>query len=205
MFGLLEAKPPLLHLPSMTQSTEKPQAGGTSLLNEPEAGRLLAAAATDAAAPREEFCFAPPAAWHKPLARLLEDPRDLPILYLYLNVLLTTVPAAAALFWAFPPATRPLPHLLGLVYLLANYIVFLARFMLSLHYSQHRRLFKKGEPGWIGVRCWHESACAAGDATALRVCSRERLASPTLYRTLTIASPPCHHALPVAQGCGLST
>lgn len=121
----------------------EPRSSG--LLHPPEAQRLLAAAAADAAAPRAEFLVAPPAALHKPLAALLDDPRDLPILFLYLNVLLTTAPAAAALFYAFPPATRPLPHWLGAAYLLINYVLYLARFMLSLHYSQHRRLFRKGE------------------------------------------------------------
>ncbi|KAI7846206.1 hypothetical protein COHA_000276 [Chlorella ohadii] len=115
----------------------------TGLLHPPEAQRLLAAAAADAAAPRAEFVFAPPAALHKPLAALLEDPRDLPILFLYLNVLLTTAPAAALLFYAFPPASRPLPHWLGAAYLVVNYVLYLARFMLSLHYSQHRRLFRR--------------------------------------------------------------
>ncbi|KAL4425429.1 hypothetical protein ABPG75_009445 [Micractinium tetrahymenae] len=115
-----------------------------SLLHEPAAARLRAAAAADAAAPRADFLWAPPCWLHKPLASLLEDPRDLPILFLLLNVLLTTTPAAAALFLLFPPAARPLPHWLGAVYLLASYAAYLARFMLSLHYSQHRRLFRKG-------------------------------------------------------------
>jgi hypothetical protein len=87
---------------------------------------------------------APPLCLHKRLASLLEDPRDLPVLFLYLNLLLTTAPAAAALFWAFPAASRPLPHWLGAAYLVVSYVAYLARFMLSLHYSQHRRLFKRG-------------------------------------------------------------
>lgn len=116
-----------------------------ALLHPEEARRLLAAAAADASAARREYLFSPPAALHKPLAALLEDPRDLPILFLYLNVLLTTAPAAAALFWGFPPAARPLPHWLGAAYLLGSYALYLARFMLSLHYSQHRRLFRQGE------------------------------------------------------------
>lgn len=121
-----------------------------SLLHAPEAARLLAAAAADAAAPRAEFLFAPPAALHKRLARLLADPRDLPLLFLYLNICLTTAPAATALFLCFPAATRPLPHWLGAAYLVATYVAFLARFMLSLHYSQHRRLFRSGR--WGGCR-----------------------------------------------------
>lgn len=113
-----------------------------SLLHGPAAARLRAAAAADAAAPRADFLWAPPCWLHKPLSSLLEDPRDLPILFLLLNVLLTTVPAAAALFALFPPAARPLPHWLGAGYLAASFGAYLARFMLSLHYSQHRRLFR---------------------------------------------------------------
>jgi hypothetical protein len=123
-----------------------------SLLHAPEAKRLLNACAADAVAARAEFLWAPPAALHKPLAGLLEDPRDLPILFLYLNVLLSTAPAVASLFWGFPAAARPLPHLLGAAYLVANYVAYLGRFMLSLHYSQHRRLFKRGEAGWSALR-----------------------------------------------------
>lgn len=121
-----------------------------SLLHEPAAARLRAAAAADAAAPRADFLWAPPCWLHKPLASLLEDPRDLPILFLLLNVLLTTAPAAAALFALFPPAARPLPHWLGAAYLLASFAAYLARFMLSLHYSQHRRLFRRGEAAAAG-------------------------------------------------------
>jgi hypothetical protein len=122
----------------------KPEPLDGTLLHAPEAERLAAAAAADAAAPRQEFLVAPPLCLHKRLASLLEDPRDLPILFLYLNVLLTTGPAAAALFWGFPAASRPLAHWLGAAYLILNYAAYLARFMLSLHYSQHRRLFKRG-------------------------------------------------------------
>ncbi|KAL4446747.1 hypothetical protein ABPG77_007991 [Micractinium sp. CCAP 211/92] len=122
----------------------QPPGAAPSLLHEPAAARLRAAAAADAAAPRADFLWAPPSWLHRPLASLLDDPRDLPILFLLLNVLLTTVPAAIALFALFPPATRPLPHWLGAAYLLASFAAYLARFMLSLHYSQHRRLFRKG-------------------------------------------------------------
>lgn len=147
----------------MRQRPQALESQPDGLLHPPEAQRLLAAAAADAAAPRAEFLFAPPAALHKPLTALLEDPRDLPILFLYLNVLVTTAPAAALLFYAFPPASRPLPHWLGAAYLVVNYVLYLARFMLSLHYSQHRRLLRRGEYGWgsgyscgcAATLCWH--------------------------------------------------
>ena len=134
-------------------------AGPSPLLHGPAAARLRAAAAADAAAPRRDFLFAPPSALHKPLAALLADPRDLPILFLFLNIALTTAPAAAALFALFPPASRPLPHLLGAAYLLVNSAAYLARFMLSLHFSQHRQLFRRG--GWAPGGAYGESGSAA--------------------------------------------
>lgn len=172
-----------------TRSDSKRQPGdGAGLLHAPEAERLRAAAAADAAAPREEFLFAPPAALHKPLAALLADPRDLPILFLYLNVLLTTAPAAAALFTAFPPATRPLPHWLGAAYLLASYAAYLARFMLSLHYSSHRSLFRRG--ALFG--CWGAGphACTAPAASAL--CKAHPMVPP----------PACPPPARRCQACG---
>lgn len=164
----------------MEQRGDTPAKQPDGLLHPEEARRLLAAAAADASAPRCEFHFAPPAALHKPLAALLEDPRDLPILFLYLNVLLTTAPAAAALFAAFPPATRPLPHWLGAAYLLANYVLYLARFMLSLHYSQHRRLFRQGrwwgpEHGgleWVARGAGMRGAAVPPPPAAFRLCLR---------------------------------
>lgn len=58
---------------------------------------------------------------------LLQDPRDLPLAYLLLNICCTTLPAAALLFTA-----RPASNLPGLAYLVANYVLYLQRFMLML-------------------------------------------------------------------------
>lgn len=187
-----------------SRPTEQPS---SSLLHPPEAQRLLAAAAADAAAPRAEFLFAPPAALHKPLAALLEDSRDLPVLFLYLNVALTTAPAALALFCAFPPATRPLPHWLGAAYLIVNYALYLARFMLSLHYSQHRRLFRKGELTWgqawlcSGLcstacsiswlwRLYHGSGCTCLQASLCGGCPLPQICGPSTWWRLC-CWPPC--------------
>jgi hypothetical protein len=41
----------------------------------------------------------------------------------------------------------------GFVYFLINYALFLQRFMLTLHVTEHRRLFKRGKLQW------HTSAC----------------------------------------------
>ena len=138
------------------------------LLHAEEAARLAAAAAADAAAPRREFLWAPPPSLAKLLARLLADPRDAPILWLYLNIAACSLPAVAALFACFPASRRPLPHWLGATYLAANYVAFLARFMLSLHYSEHRRLFRRG----MGV--WAVHGRAAGDGRSGSCCEPSR-------------------------------
>ena len=93
---------------------------------------------------------------------MLNDARDEPCLLLLLNVaspqppraslasaplggaatpplqVCLVVPAAAALF-AAPPS-----HALGFLYLAATYALFLQRFMLTLHFTEHRRLFRPG-------------------------------------------------------------
>ena len=78
---------------------------------------------------------------------LLQDERDLPILYLFVNVAATVLPAAIVLFCM--PAYS---SLLGPVYLVCTEVLFLERFLLALHYSQHRKLFKAGVSGYYKVR-----------------------------------------------------
>jgi hypothetical protein len=98
------------------------------------------AVARDQAAARREFLLAPPPWLARRLLPLLADPRDAPILFLFINVATMVLPAAAALFrWA------PTSHAWGAAYLAATYALFLQRFMLALHYSEHRKLFRKGE------------------------------------------------------------
>ena len=109
------------------------------LLDEKEARRLRAAAAADSAAARAEFLFKPPPALDTALCSLLLDKRDAPLLYLLLNICCTTVPAAAWLFWL-----RPASNLPGAAFMVANYVLYLQRFMLMLHFSERRTLFRKG-------------------------------------------------------------
>eukprot|EP00887_Chlorella_sp_A99_P005783 scaffold1.g5783.t1 len=104
-----------------------------------EAARARAAAAADLAAPRAEYLFAPPALVAAALRGLLADPRDQPIANLIFNLLVVTLPSAALLYAARPASNWP-----GALYLGANYALFLQRFMLTLHFSEHRRLFRKG-------------------------------------------------------------
>lgn len=100
----------------------------------------------DDRAARQEYLFTPPAPVIAFLRRSLVDQRDLPLAYLLWDMCVTTVPAAAAL-WAWPCRS----HLVGAVYLLATYAAYLQRFMLTLHFSEHRPLFKPGREGCSGV------------------------------------------------------
>lgn len=100
----------------------------------------VAAASADLAADRKEFYFKPPSWLEARLHASLQDQRDLPILYVIYNIFLTVFPAAIALY-AYPAWTKAL----GPAYLAGSYGLFLERYLLALHYSQHRRLFKAGD------------------------------------------------------------
>lgn len=99
----------------------------------------MCAAAGWGATGRRKHCPVPLTGQCTRCPALLQDPRDAPLAFLILNILCTTVPAAALLFWL-----RPASNLPGLVYFAANYALYLQRFMLMLHFSEHRRLFKRG-------------------------------------------------------------
>ena len=102
--------------------------------------RAIAAAHVDLSGQRNEFLFKMPNGLEKLCLPLLQDKRDLPILYLFFDVAVTVLPAALALYCL--PAWS---SLLGPAYLAAIDILFLERFLLALHYSQHRRLFRTGD------------------------------------------------------------
>ena len=104
-----------------------------------ERARAAAAANADARATRHEYLFTPPKRLREPLLSCLSDARDAPILFLFINVAVITVPSAIALFMLRPS------HLLGALHLAVNYGLFLQRFMLALHFSEHRRLFRRGD------------------------------------------------------------
>ena len=98
----------------------------------------LAAAEKDVKAVRQEYLVRPPPWLSKAITPWLNDRRDAPVLFLLCNLLCTTLPAAVTLF-VLPPNPW-----LGAVYLVLNYGLFLQRFLLALHYSEHRRLFRQG-------------------------------------------------------------
>ncbi|KAF8063047.1 REE1 [Scenedesmus sp. PABB004] len=93
---------------------------------------------------RQEYLFELPACLWRPLARTLEDDRDAPALLLLANVVATVVPAAVALHLLLPSLPPGAAHALGAAYLGTTYALFLQRFLLTLHFTQHRRLCKHG-------------------------------------------------------------
>lgn len=106
--------------------------------------RAIAAANVDLSAQRNEFLFVMPRHLENWCLPLLQDKRDLPVLCLFFNVAVTVLPAALAVYCL--PAWS---HILGPAYLAATDVLFLERFLLALHYSQHRKLFKKGDVGTV--------------------------------------------------------
>ncbi len=112
----------------------------TSLLDEEGAELVRRAATSDQNGERNEFLFKFPISLiQKQTVSTLQNSRDLPIVYLFSNICTLTLPAALA-FFIFAPSS----HGVGAVYFILNYVFFLQRFMLALHYSEHRKLFRSG-------------------------------------------------------------
>jgi hypothetical protein len=106
-----------------------------------ESSKRQQAAQADLAAKRREYILPPPGWARSTLGSLLNDPRDEPVAYLFLNILTLAVPAGISLFF------MPQSHILGAIYLTTNYVVFITRFLVALlHVTEHRRLFKPGDP-----------------------------------------------------------
>ena len=72
---------------------------------------------------------------------LLNDPRDLPFIYLGLRVTFTLIPMAVLLYMPFVPSW--LWWMIAVVYLFINNITYKGPFGLMLHCTTHRRFFKK--------------------------------------------------------------
>lgn len=97
--------------------------------------RQLGQVNADAKAKRQEFYFKPPAVLDKILVQSVKDERDLPIVYLFFNIVTVTFPSAALVFYTQW-------HSYGFVYWALNLLLFQERFILAFHYSSHRGLFK---------------------------------------------------------------
>ena len=73
--------------------------------------------------------------------KFLNDPRDLPFIYLGLQVTFTLIPLAVLLYMPF--ITGWVWWLIAIVYLFINNITYKGPFGLMLHCTTHRRFFKK--------------------------------------------------------------
>ncbi|KAG2493498.1 hypothetical protein HYH03_008314 [Edaphochlamys debaryana] len=113
------------------------QAGGEQAASSTAALDPVSLAQRDLRSRREEYIWAMPGPFAKRLRAMLADPRDEPAAYLLCNQLLLVVPAVVLLF------LFNRNHWVGVLYLVANYALFLQRFMLTLHVTQHRRLFRQ--------------------------------------------------------------
>ena len=108
------------------------QASGAELL------AVQSAAEADILGARCEYLFRVPFL-SGPAECWLRDRRDLPILHLYFDILLCTLPSAAAVFWWQS-------HALGLLHVVVNYVLFLERYLVALlHVTEHRQLFHRGK------------------------------------------------------------
>ena len=97
----------------------------------------------DQSAERREYAFCTPWLAGR-LASRLRDARDRPILELYCNILLCTLPSAVLVF------AQP-GHWTGAAHLALNYLLFLERYLVALlHVTEHRTLFTSGASGLCG-------------------------------------------------------
>ena len=115
-----------------------------------ESALAVQAAQQDLTAKRREYYFALPGFLRDRVQPLLQSQDDLPIMLLFWNVSIISFPAAVAVFSI--PAWC---HVLGPLYLISSYILFLERYLLALHYSEHRKLFKKGQHAKQCLYVWH--------------------------------------------------
>jgi hypothetical protein len=113
-------------------------------------------AVLDTKARRQEYIFGVPSLLNNSLESTLNDPRDAPALFLLFNVCCLVLPGAVLLH-LLPDA----PHWLGAAYFFTTYGLFLQRFMLTLHFTQHRPLFKPGGPTAAPPATWQRIACGS--------------------------------------------
>jgi len=66
----------------------------------------------------------------------MKDPRDVIMISLILNILFSVVPLTILLY-LYPS------HMLGLGVCVFKFLMWMQRFILMMHYSEHRQMFKK--------------------------------------------------------------
>ena len=87
---------------------------------------------TDVTGVRQEYLFKPPRCIDEWLLSQLKDGRDAPMVYLLFNICTISFPLALCLY-----LVPNVPHWAGFVVLVVNIVLFLERFILCLHYSEH--------------------------------------------------------------------
>jgi fatty acid desaturase len=110
---------------------------------------------SDLTAARNEYHFRTPFLVTA-MSSMLKDQRDLPMLCLQLNILQVMVPGVLIVYgvnlWQ-PQLSLLSRNLVGLAYLVIVLVGFLERFVLMLHYSAHRPIFKRealnGMLSWV--------------------------------------------------------
>lgn len=90
---------------------------------------------------RREYLVAPPAFLRSMLLNIMADEQDLPIVYLMLNIICSVFPSAALLFALPNREDSWLKFGLGVAHLALVFGVFLQRFVLMLHFSEHRNVW----------------------------------------------------------------
>jgi fatty acid desaturase len=109
---------------------------------QPEAAKSVDAInAQDLKNVRKEFLFALPEAIESRFMGMLTDKRDIVMVRLMANISLTMIPCAALLFYL-----KSFSVYLGIAYVAVFYALYIQRFMLTLHFASHKKLFSKGNP-----------------------------------------------------------
>jgi len=93
---------------------------------------------TDLLGIRREYYFKPPKCLVYPFLSVIKDERDLPMVYLFLNILLTSVPMAIAILFFLPPY-----HWIGAAFFVLNMGFYMKRFILWLHFSEHVKTYQQ--------------------------------------------------------------
>jgi fatty acid desaturase len=87
----------------------------------------------DLSGQRNEFLFTPPLS--RLLISALKDPRDWPMLFLFANIAMLSVPGALLVLFSRS-------HAVGFLFWMLNLVLFQERFLLALHFHSHRPIFK---------------------------------------------------------------
>lgn len=99
----------------------------------------------DQTATRREAMFSAPGFVMDAIKPHLADKRDALMIDLIWNLTVLIVPSAV-LQYNLPAFLQPYPVAVGCAHLVLVYVFFIQRFILCLHYSEHKRLFKASSP-----------------------------------------------------------